>query len=206
MKKLFMVIALAAMTMSASAQKVGVWYGLGFNKVTNLKVDGVSSADGGVSTKMYCSPVNFGVTYTQEMGKFDLTGGLSFRQKGTKVEYLDKAWKPKFLQLDVLAAYNFYKNDEGSTKIGIQTGPYVALMTDKDRTNGFGDEVRTCDVGWQVGVAAAYKNVTFSAGYEFGFVKLWKLDTLVKDYGYDANIKGTLNQGIYVKVGYQFGL
>lgn len=202
MKKLFMVIALAAMTMSASAQKVGVWYGLGFNKITNMKVDGVSTADVGMSMKMYCSPVNFGVTYTQEMGNFDLTGGLSYRQKGSKVDVEGtEAWKPKFLQLDVLGAYNFYKNDEGSTKIGIQTGPYVALMTGTDSADK--DQVRKCDVGWQVGVAAAVSNVTFSAGYEFGFIKLYK-DEMFKELG--AKVKGTLNQGIYVKVGYQFGL
>ena len=203
MKKLFMVIALAAMTMSANAQKVGIWYGLGFNKITNLKVDGVSTADANMSTKMYSSPANFGVTYTQEMGNFDLTGGLSFRQKGTKVEGSGKkAWKPKFLQFDVLGTYNFYKNEEGTSKFGIQTGPYVALMTSKD--GAYKDAVRTCDVGWQVGVAAAYANTTFSAGYEFGFVKLYK-DEMFKELG-AAKVKGTLNQGIYIKVGYQFGL
>lgn len=182
MKKFFMVIALAAMTMSASAQKVGVWYGVGFNKIT------------GDGNKMYCAPLNVGVAYTQEMGNFDLTGGLSYRQKGSKADYEGaEAWKPGYLQLDVLGTYNFYKDDEGTTKFGVQTGPFVGLMVNKDEVDS--DDLRKCDVGWQVGLAGAIKNFTISAGYEFGFVRLYK--------GMES---GGLNQGICIKVGYQFGL
>lgn len=229
MKKLFMIVALAAITMTANAQKVGVWYGLGFNKITNLKVEGASFANTDLAAKMYCSPVNFGATYTQEMGKFDLIGGLSYRQKGTSwSDFSDYKWKPKFIQFDFQGAYNFYKDDEGTNKFGIFTGPYVALMTGKDSQNflvgemvsALGamstgvleDNMNKCDVGWTIGLNGVISNFTISAGYEFGFIKMLKEDGLynaMSASGWVGSVfktKGTLNQGVFIKVGYQFGL
>lgn len=204
-----MFVALAAIVSTASAQKLGVWYGLGLNHIT---ADKVNSPVLSFESKSRVSAVNFGVNYTQEMGDFDVIGGLSYRQKGTKYNLNisslqfdgDAKWKPGYIQMDVLGAYNFIKTDD--LKFGIQTGPYFAVMVNKDKDNdGYATILKASgepevkynsfDCGWQVGLAAKYLGVTLSAGYEMGFIKVYK----------DADNK-CKNSDIYVKIGYEFDL
>lgn len=193
MKKFFMIIALAAIVSTVNAQKLGIWYGMGFNKIT---ADKVSNISGEVKSSMYYTPLNFGVTYTHEINDFDVVGGLSLRQKGTKTvstignNKIKETWKPLYVQLDVLGAYNFVNNQR--LKFGIQTGPYVNYMVSDDDV---AVDVNKCDVGWQAGLAAAFSGITLSAGYECGFIKINK----------NAD-KKSKNSGIYIKFGYEFDL
>lgn len=217
MKKLSLTVLLMLVVITASAEKFGVWYGIGINRITGTPSFNSYGALGSyvdATSSNYFSALEFGVTYTHEMGVFDLTGGLSYRQKGTMYKAYndllstteqreDRNWRPCYLQLDILGTLNFIKNE--NFKLGVQTGPYCAYMVNRDRDNdylrrlhnarAYETEYNRYDFGWQAGLAANYKGVTLSAGYSLGFVKVYK----------DAYEK-CKNTCIYVKAGYEFDL
>ena len=69
--------------------------------------------------------------------------------------------------------------------VGLFTGPYLAFMVAKD--NEVRDvevfETNTVDVGWQAGLTAGWKFLSFKLGYEFGFCNMMKdIDSKAGDF------------------------
>lgn len=155
MKKILLVALFAIVAIGASAQKnFTIWWG-----------GNVSDIDGDVNFKSEFKALNIGLTYTAPIDdKFDWSVGAAYVTKGVK------DWDPGLIQIEGNGAWNFLNN--GDAKIGIFTGPYVSFLVVKDDA----EEVNTFDFGWQGGLAAAYKLLSFKVGYEYGFCNV------IKDY------------------------
>lgn len=151
MKKILLVALFAIVAIGASAQKnITIWWG-----------GNISDVDGDFNTKSEFKALNIGVSYTAPIdNSFDWSVGAAYVTKGCK------DWDPGFIQLEGNGAWNFVKG--GDAKVGLFTGPYVSFLVAKDDMEG----ANTFDIGWQGGVAAAYKFLSFKVGYEYGFCNL----------------------------------
>ena len=170
-KKLLGVAFTLCLALGAKAQNnFTVWYGINSSNV---------SLDGGSAGSEF-KALNFGLSYTDAINdKFDWSAGVGYVTKGAE------EWSPGFIQLEGSGAWNFFSNTDA--KIGIFTGPSISFMVLKDDA----ENTKTFGVGWQAGLAAAYKFLSFKLGYEYGF-------TDVLDGG-----KSKPSQ-IYFRIGYNF--
>lgn len=156
MKKIIFMVLFAIVAVSAGAQgNISIWWGGNVANVTDNDSE--------------FKALNIGVAYTAPIDdSFDWSAGISYASKGCD------GWDPGFIQLEGNGAWNFVKGAEA--KVGIFTGPYLAFMVAKD--NEFKDveifETNTVDFGWQGGLTAGWKFLTFKVGYEFGFCNLIK--------------------------------
>ena len=158
MKKILLMALFAIVAVGASAQKnISIWWGGNVAKITDADSE--------------FKALNIGVAYTAPIDdSFDWSAGVSYTTKGSK----NPDWSPGFIQLEGNGAWNFLKGTDG--KLGIFTGPYLAFMVAKD--NEYRDvemfETNTVDFGWQGGLTAGWKFLTFKVGYEFGFCNIAK--------------------------------
>lgn len=165
MKKILLVALFAIVAVGASAQKnISIWWG---GNVANITDDDSEF-----------KALNIGVTYTAPIDDtFDWSAGVSYASKGCD------GWDPGFIQIEGNGAWNFLKATEAN--VGLFTGPYLAFMVAKD--NEVRDvelfETNTVDVGWQAGVTAGWKFLSFKLGYEFGFCNMIKdVDSKAGDF------------------------
>lgn len=165
MKKILLMALFAIVAVGASAQRnISIWWG---GNVANI-----TDADSEFKA------LNIGVTYTAPIDDtFDWSAGVSYASKGYD------GWDPGFIQLEGNGAWNFVKGSEAN--VGLFTGPYLAFMVAKD--NEVRDvevfETNTVDVGWQAGLTAGWKFLSFKLGYEFGFCNMMKdIDSKAGDF------------------------
>lgn len=152
MKKLLLAALFAVVAAGASAQgKITVWWE---GNISTLSTDGVDSE---------FKALNLGVAYTAPIQNcFEWSAGAGYVTKGCK------EWDPGFIQLEGNGAWNFVAN--GDVKVGLYTGPYLSFLVAKDDL----ERAETVDFGWQGGIKASYKFLSFKLGYEYGFLDVHK--------------------------------
>lgn len=179
MKKILLMALFAIVAVGASAQRnISIWWG---GNVANI-----TDADSEFKA------LNIGVTYTAPIDDtFDWSAGVSYASKGYD------GWDPGFIQIEGNGAWNFLKGAEAN--VGLFTGPYLAFMVAKD--NEVRDverfETNTVDVGWQAGLTAGWKFLSFKLGYEFGFCNMIKKSDL---FGENDSKAGDF----FFRVGFRF--
>ena len=151
MKKLFLAIVMAALSLSASAQhEEGTWniqpkVGINVAKVTKGGFDTKVGFVGGVELEYQAwSPVS-------------LSAAVLYSGQGAK------KWNLAYLNVPILA--NFYVVKGFALKTGVQPG---FKLSDEDM------DVRKFDFSIPVGASYEYANWQLDARYNIGLTKVWK--------------------------------
>lgn len=223
MKKFFIVIACAVLSLSASAQrassssssffstekvdggvKFGIRAGVNFANATFKEDDFSYSPD---SRTAFHVGVIADIPLMQSLY---VQTGLFFQEKGWKIEesgdeYAYKeTYKPMYLQIPILASYRYNFSD--ALQLQVNAGPYFAygiggkVKWEEDEESGEGDffgddsDFKRFDCGLQIGAGLTFaKHYYLGVAYEFGF------SNIVDDS--DMKVK---NKNLMISVGYNF--
>ncbi|WP_299104424.1 porin family protein [uncultured Tenacibaculum sp.] len=154
MKKGLLLIAMLAITLSASAQKFGVKGGLNFSKV-KVNTLGVSAFAEGKTGFYLGGLVDFKLSE-----KFHVQPEVLFSLEGS--DNLDFT----FVNIPVLAKYYV------TEKLNIQAGPHFGFILDSDANT---DSLKTLNLGVDVGLAYELDNgLFFDVRYNHGISNLVK--------------------------------
>ncbi len=194
MKKLFLVVTFALITLTMSAQensKFMVKAGIGLSNLVGSQTHGDKAR---VAYKI-------GASYDFALSeKFSIIPGLEFSSHNFKEDGIDGTINMSYLQLPIFAAYKFPISE--SMKLAIKVGPYVSYglfgsdiefyNTRRTKKNVFdSDMFDRFDVGGIAGLSLELEQ--FMVGFEFsrGFKKL------------NSNVKA-FNQVYGLVIGYKF--
>ena len=209
--KLFIIVVAFTMTTKSFAQvKYGVKAGLNLANMLEKDYDETYSED-------YSMKIGFHLGGTAEIPiseKFSVQPGLLFSTKGfkMKIEGLDGFFEDmninvnlNYLEIPINA---IYKIELGSSKLCINTGPYLGyalsgkVSYDEDSESidigsSDDDDLKALDYGFNIGAGIEINDaITIGLQYGLGLGNL-SIDT---DNGYKLN-----NRVIGISVGYMFG-
>lgn len=185
MKKIFMMAAVALMSLSAFAQQeagtISLQPKIGINMAS-------LTGDYGSDKKMKVG-MTLGVEGLYQMSdKFGISAGINYSMQGVKVSS-DK-YKLNYLNIPILA--NYYVISGLAVKAGIQPG---FLLGAKYEDTDIKDDCKKMDFAIPVGVSYEFSNIVIDARYNIGLTNVW-------DDSYDSS----KNSVFQLTVGYKFSL
>ena len=203
MKKLFLFVALATMTLCVSAQEMKKFrFGpsVGLNVATmNLEQD-------------HSSKIGFNIGAIAEYNftdNFFLASGLKYSMKGVTWEKVmpngaDLKANPGYLEIPIHGGARYCINDKFN--IFAEFGPYFAVgVSGKYKADGYSEYVegfydeaqgdlqgKRFDFGLGFVVGAEYSNIQLRIGYDLGLIGVFDVSNSAK------------NRNLFINVGYMF--
>lgn len=208
MKKLLSIVALAAIALTASAQRANSdsnsysqMEGVQFGVQGGLNISSMTDFDSKIG-------YNAGVTVDIPVaGNFFISSGLLLTEKGAKYtideeeDYgAEEKVNPLYLEVPVLASYRFALND--AIKLDVKAGPYLAFGIAGKYKVSAADEEAECDLfsedgadwksfdmGAQIGTSLLFAgHYSLGVAYQFGFTKVYDGDDAPKNSNFMINL------------------